>query len=55
MTNSTVVQNAINNWNSEQTGFNKVLDKITDEQLLQEIAPNKNTGIYLIGRITEGR
>jgi DinB superfamily len=51
MNQHTAIQNAINNWNSEQTRFNKVLDKITDEQLLQEIAPNKNTGIYLLGHL----
>jgi DinB superfamily len=49
--NKSAIQNAINIWNSEQTRFNKALDKITDEQLLQEIAPNKNTGIYLLGHL----
>jgi hypothetical protein len=39
------VQNAINSWNSEQTRFNKVLDKISDEQLLLDTAPNK-TRVY---------
>jgi DinB superfamily len=51
MTNNTAIQNTINIWNSEQTRFNKVLDNISDEQLLQETAPNKNTGIYLLGHL----
>jgi uncharacterized damage-inducible protein DinB len=51
MTNNYAIQNAINIWNSEQARFNKVLDKISDEQLLQETAPNKNTGIYLLGHL----
>jgi DinB superfamily len=51
MINNTAIQNAINIWNNEQTRFNKVLDKISDEQLLQETAPNKNTGIYLLGHL----
>lgn len=51
MNNNIAIQNAINIWNSEQTRFNKVLEKITDEQLLQETAPNKNTGIYLLGHL----
>jgi DinB superfamily len=45
------IQNAINSWNSEQTRFNKVLDKISDEQLLLDTAPNKNSGIYLLGHL----
>jgi DinB superfamily len=49
--NNTAIQNAINIWNSEQTRFNKVLDKISDEQLLLETVPNKNTGIYLLGHL----
>jgi uncharacterized damage-inducible protein DinB len=49
--NNTAIHNAINIWNNEQIRFNKVLDNISDEQLLQEIAPNKNTGIYLLGHL----
>jgi DinB superfamily len=51
MNNSTAIQNAIKNWDNEQTRFNKVLEKISDEQLLEEIAPGKNTGIYLLGHL----
>ncbi len=51
MTNNTAVQNAITIWNTEQIRFNKVLDKISDVQLQNETAPNKNTGIYLLGHL----
>jgi DinB superfamily len=47
--NNTTIMIALKSWENEQIRFNKVLDKISDEQLLQEIAPTKNTGIYLLG------
>jgi uncharacterized damage-inducible protein DinB len=46
---NTAVIIAIKSWENEQIRFNKALDKISDEHLLQEVAPTKNTGIYLLG------
>jgi hypothetical protein len=51
MENNMAIKSALKNWDSEQVRFNKVLDKISNEQLLQEIAPTKNTGIYLLGHL----
>jgi DinB superfamily len=45
------IKNALKNWDKEQVRFNKVLDRISDEQLVKEIAPGKNTGIYLLGHL----
>jgi uncharacterized damage-inducible protein DinB len=47
--NNIEINIALKSWENEQIHFNKVLEKISDEQLLQEIAPGKNTGIYLLG------
>ena len=38
-------------WNSHITRTNKLLDELSDEQLQNEIAPGKNTGVYLLGHL----
>jgi hypothetical protein len=38
-------------WNKQNNNFNKLLSSLTDEQLSKEIAPGKNTGIYLVGHL----
>lgn len=43
---------AINNWQLQLTAFNSVLIKLPDEQLIAEIAPAKNRGVYLLGHLT---
>ncbi len=45
------VKIAIDNWQSQVNAFNSMLDKLSDEQLLEEIAPSKNRGIYLLGHL----
>ncbi|HEY1055765.1 MAG TPA: DinB family protein [Emticicia sp.] len=40
---------AVNNWQLQINAFNSVLEKLSDEQLMAEIAPSKNRGIYLLG------
>ncbi len=39
-------------WNSRVKATNEIFDKLTDEQLMQEIAPGRNRGIYLLGHLT---
>lgn len=41
----------INAWNAEIKYTNTTLEKISDEQLMQEIAPGRNRGIYLLGHL----
>ncbi len=36
-------------WHLQNTRVDELLDKLTDEQLMQETAPGRNTGIYLLG------
>ena len=38
-------------WDKQNNNFNKLLSSLTDEQLSKEIAPGKNTGIYLVGHL----
>lgn len=42
---------AINNWQQQVNAFNSVLDKLSTDDLLQEVAPNRNRGIYLLGHL----
>jgi len=38
-------------WDKQNNNFIKFLSSVTDEQLSKEIAPGKNTGIYLVGHL----
>ena len=38
-------------WQSLLKNCDSIVDAITDEQLLEEIAPGKNRGIYLLGHL----
>ncbi len=46
------VKMALDAWNNEIKFTNALLDKLTDEQLMREIAPSRNRGIYLLGHLT---
>jgi hypothetical protein len=45
------VKMAVDGWNQQIKFTNNTLDKISDEQLLNEISPGKNRGIYLLGHL----
>ncbi len=47
-----VIKSALDNWNIQIGRVNKLLDELTDEQLLKEVAPGRNRGIYLLGHLT---
>ena len=38
-------------WDGQNKKFAELIEKLTKEQLLNETAPNRNTGIYLLGHI----
>lgn len=38
-------------WNNYNTRFNKLLDQLSTEQLMAEVAPGRNRGIYLAGHL----
>jgi hypothetical protein len=39
-------------WNLKVSQLNKLFSELSDEQLEKEIAPGKNTGVYLLGHLT---
>lgn len=43
---------ATDSWKTQVKATNGILEKLTDAQLEQEIAPGKNRGTYLLGHLT---
>jgi hypothetical protein len=52
MTNQIIVKMVLDAWHSKINETNSFLDILTDEQLKNEVAPGRNTGIYLLGHLT---
>lgn len=46
------IKMAIDAWQTENTRVDKLLTELSDEQLAEDIAPNKNSGVYLLGHLT---
>ena len=46
-----VVKTATSAWEAQNTRVNKLLDSLSEEKWLSEIAPGKNRGIYLLGHL----
>jgi hypothetical protein len=42
----------IDAWNTQNARVTKLIESITDEQLLAETAPGRNSGFYLLGHLT---
>jgi hypothetical protein len=38
-------------WQTQNTRVDKLIESLSDEELLRETAPNRNTGIYLLGHL----
>ena len=47
-----MVKMVLDRWYSQISIFETALNALSDEQLLKEIAPGKNRGIYLLGHLT---
>ena len=45
------IKQILDAWNHQLKGANMIIDALTNEQLAKEIAPGKNTGIYLLGHL----
>ncbi len=45
------VRMAIDAWTKELNATSALLEKLSDEQLMREIAPSRNRGIYLVGHL----
>lgn len=46
-----IVDMALKAWESQNKQLVKLIDALPDEQLAKEIAPGRNTGIYLLGHL----
>jgi hypothetical protein len=52
MTNQVFVKMVLDAWHSKIKEADSFFDSLTDEQLKNEVAPGRNTGIYLLGHLT---
>jgi len=46
-----LVKMVLMGWDAQNSYLNKLISSLTDEQLAKEIAPGKNTGVYLLGHL----
>ena len=46
------VRMALDAWNIQIDRTNKLFNALSDDQLRQEVAPGRNSGIYLLGHLT---
>lgn len=47
-----LIKTVISNWELQNTRLNRLLDKLTNEQLIAQTAPGRNSGLYLVGHLT---
>jgi hypothetical protein len=53
MTNEEIaVKTAIDGWHAQLNATDKVFDSLSDEELMHEVSPGRNRGIYLLGHLT---
>lgn len=45
------IKMVISNWQLQNSRFNAIVDKLTDEQLATETSSGRNTGVYLLGHM----
>ena len=48
----TFIKMALSAWQMQISRFNQLLDKLSDEQLLADTAPGRNSGKYILGHLT---
>ena len=46
-----VVKMALTAWDAQNGYLDKLLDELSEEQLMNEISPGRNRGIYLLGHL----
>lgn len=51
MTNEVMVKMVLDAWNGQVREANKLFDSLTDEQMMKEVAPGRNRGVYLLGHL----
>ncbi len=47
-----LIRMVLDGWNSKVSQLDKLLSELSDEQLMKEVAPGRNRGIYLLGHLT---
>ena len=47
-----LTQMIIDSWNSTVKRTSALFDRLSEEEMLEEIVPNRNRGIYLLGHLT---
>ncbi|MBK8339391.1 MAG: DinB family protein [Flavobacteriales bacterium] len=50
--NELFVKMVIDAWSNEINATNALLKKFADEQLMREVSPSRNRGMYLLGHLT---
>jgi hypothetical protein len=51
MNNEIFVKMALDAWHSQLKSTDSLLNKLSDEQFMQEVSPGRNRGIYLLGHL----
>jgi hypothetical protein len=41
----------VDHWNTVNGRFNRLVDSLSDEQIMSQVAPGRNRGIYLLGHL----
>jgi hypothetical protein len=52
MNNELVIKMITDSWQKQLIATNKIFDNLSDEELMQEVAPGRNRAIYLLGHLT---
>lgn len=51
MSDQIAVKMVLDSWNKQVGVANKLFDSLSDEQLMKEVAPGRNRGVYLLGHL----
>ena len=52
MNNELLIKMITDSWRKQVSATDKIFDNLSDEELLQEVSPRRNRGIYLLGHLT---
>jgi hypothetical protein len=52
MNTELLIKMITDSWRKQLTATNKIFDNLSDEELLHEVSPGRNRGIYLLGHLT---
>jgi hypothetical protein len=52
MNNELFIKMITDKWQGQLIATNKIFDNLSDEELMHEVSPGRNRGIYLLGHLT---